>query len=383
MSVLNKIQNLNWNKRDVNQITQIVVHHSAYRQDNQDNQSRFESLRQFHLNNGWYGLSYHYVIFKDGEIWQCNNLTDASPTDGVNYPSLAILVDGYFHDNKDKPNLDQLKSLDYLLGDLCNNHPEFPAVRADVKAHREVSSTACCGDDLVNYIIEWRDTGKFAILDANVPEEPKPAPISIPVANSINKEYGVKLLNEMKNRGIVTQSQLDNWLRPRLDINGAEASIDTIIELFNGLKASEASLIIKLNNANNTVETEDLKTQITLLQDNLNKSQDQVNLLSQELVNSQKELSDLKATKSNFNFNWSKQYETFIKSGGWKILIGALLPFLNTFSSKYFGTNISEQQVLNVLSIVILYLGGLDSSVFLGKKVAEKLNPVQPVLVIK
>lgn len=382
MSILNKIQNLNWNKRNVNQITQIVVHHSAYRQDNQNNQSRFESLRQFHLNNGWYGLSYHYVIFKDGEIWQCNKLTDASPTDGINYPSLAILVDGYFHDNKDKPNLDQLRSLDYLLGDLCNNHPEFPAVRADVKAHREVNNTVCCGDDLVNYIIEWRDTGKFAILDG-VPEEPKPAPISVPVANSINKEYGVKLLEEMKNKGIVTQSQLDNWLRPRLDINGAQASIDTIIELFNGLKASEASLIIKLNNANNTAVTEDLNTQITLLQDNLNTSEDQILLLNQELINSQKELSDLKATKSNFKFDWRKQYETFIRSGGWKILIGALLPFLNTFSFKYFGTNISEQQVLNVLSIVILYLGGLDSSVFLGKKVAEKLNPVQPVLVIK
>jgi hypothetical protein len=217
--IINKIQNLNWNKRPLSAITQIVVHHSAYGHNNQANQSRFETLRGFHTNQGWYGLSYHYVIFKDGEIWQTNNFTDASPTDGINYPSLGILVDGYFHDNKDKPTIEQLRSLDFLLGDLCNNHPEFPAVRKDVKGHREVNSTACPGDDLINYVIEWRDTGKLAVLDSQITPPIK--------ANQFH---------------IQTEEQLNNWVNQHAlarirEVGGRDylAEIDKLQEANAGL----------------------------------------------------------------------------------------------------------------------------------------------------
>ncbi|MGL5965406.1 MAG: N-acetylmuramoyl-L-alanine amidase [Fusobacteriaceae bacterium] len=203
--IQNKIQNLPWNQRPTDKITQIVVHHSAYRHNDQGNQSRFETLRSFHTNQGWYGLSYHYVIFKNGEIWQSNKLTDASPTDGINYPSLGILVDGYFHDSKDKPTIEQLRSLDYLLGDLCNNHPEFPAVRKDVKAHREVNQTACCGDHLFPYIVEWRDTGKFASLDTN--HQPQAVQVAssdkfhIQNESELNDWVNTHALNRIKEKG--------------------------------------------------------------------------------------------------------------------------------------------------------------------------------------
>ena len=164
-NIQNKIQNVGWNKRPVSNIQNIVVHHSAYRFNDENNNQRFASLKKFHTNQGWVGLSYHYVIFENGEIWQTNNHDDLTWTDGINWNSLGILVDGYFHDNKDKPTIEQLGSLDFLLGKLCNEHPEFPATRKDVKAHREVNSTACCGDDLFPYVVEWRNTGKLAIIE--------------------------------------------------------------------------------------------------------------------------------------------------------------------------------------------------------------------------
>lgn len=181
MIIQNKIQNCGWDKRNMNEVTNLVVHHSAFRQTDVNNQTRFEQLRSFHTNQGWNGLSYHFVIFKNGETWQTNNFDDLTWTDGINYNSIGILVDGYFHDNYDKPNIEQLKSLDYLLGDLCNNHPEFPAVRKDVKAHRDVNLTACCGDDLYPYVVEWRETGKLKVLDAT--QEVKP-PISTSTSQS-------------------------------------------------------------------------------------------------------------------------------------------------------------------------------------------------------
>lgn len=196
MEIKNKIQNVGWAKRPVANIQNIVVHHSAYRQDGKSNQSRFETLRGFHTIQKWPGLSYHYVIFQNGEIWQTNNLDSLTFTDGVNFNSLAILVDGYFHDNYDKPNIEQLKSLDFLLGDLCNNRPEFPATRKDVKGHREVSATVCPGVDLFGYIFEWRNTGKFAILDS----QPQPTTTPTTINNNDNDMDKNQLNTTIRNK---------------------------------------------------------------------------------------------------------------------------------------------------------------------------------------
>ena len=79
-NIQNKIQNAGWDKRPVSNIQNIVVHHSAYRFNDENNDQRFASLKKFHTNEGWAGLSYHYVIFKNGEIWQTNNHDDLTWT---------------------------------------------------------------------------------------------------------------------------------------------------------------------------------------------------------------------------------------------------------------------------------------------------------------
>ena len=101
-----------------------------------------------------------------------------------------------------KPTREQLEALQQLLVNLCTKHPEFPADQNDVFGHREISSTACPGNELFPYVVQFRNTGKITpqadivydwpSLQPNSPTppttpEPVPAPPSVEVAYRVFK----------------------------------------------------------------------------------------------------------------------------------------------------------------------------------------------------
>lgn len=148
-----------WQQRTVKNIQKLVIHHSAADASNNP-EERLNQIMGWHLANSpqWMGLSYHYVITKNGNIYQTNNHEDLTWHDGVNSNSLAILVDGYFHaPNNNQPTNQQLESLEFLLTELSTKHPEFPAGNnplQDILGHRDVSATACPGDILYPKMVE-------------------------------------------------------------------------------------------------------------------------------------------------------------------------------------------------------------------------------------
>jgi N-acetylmuramoyl-L-alanine amidase len=165
MNIINKIgqyKNAPWWQRNVGEINYIVVHHSASKMRD-DEEAMLQDHANYHINNnGWQGLSYHYIIGKSGTIYQINDLTDITWTDGLNRESLAICLDGYFHpDVNEKPTDAQIKAMEELLDELVTNHPEFPAGQSNVVAHRDHSAeaTACCGDILYPLVTNYRNTG--------------------------------------------------------------------------------------------------------------------------------------------------------------------------------------------------------------------------------
>jgi N-acetyl-anhydromuramyl-L-alanine amidase AmpD len=168
----------------------------------------------FHTNQGWAGLSYHYVITKSGQIYQINDHDDLTWTDFDNVRSLAILVDGYFHNNKDKPTKEQLVSLELLLNDLSFNHPEFPAGQSNVLAHREVHATqnnggtACCGDELFPFVVEFRESGKIT-----VPAEPIPEPETVVE----NKIVQLENVNEIEKAFLETLKKKDSEIKQKME----------------------------------------------------------------------------------------------------------------------------------------------------------------------
>ena len=168
MTIINRIhryRKAEWYQRNESEITYIVIHHSASTmRDDEDNMLREHG--DYHMNvNKWQGLSYHYIIGKSGKIYKINNLSDITWTDGINKESLSICLDGYFHpDINEQPTPAQLQSLQWLIDELrSDNYPSFGVAQDRVVAHREHSATAtaCCGDLLYGYIVDYRNNGKI------------------------------------------------------------------------------------------------------------------------------------------------------------------------------------------------------------------------------
>lgn len=188
-------------------IRKVICHHDAVvRPHNYDSVARYRNEAAVHYKSLGPGLQYHVKIDNVGQIfwirpftatlWHAGNLA-------VNKTSIAICLDGYFHPGvNQKPTREQLEALQQLLVNLCTKHPEFPADQNDVFGHREISSTACPGNELFPYVVQFRNTGKITpqadivydwpSLQPNSPTppttpEPVPAPPSVEVAYRVFK----------------------------------------------------------------------------------------------------------------------------------------------------------------------------------------------------
>jgi N-acetylmuramoyl-L-alanine amidase len=183
-----------WQGRSLDQIKYIGVCHTASELTGKSLKQICDDIDSWHKNNGWPCISYHYVISENGEIAQTNDLNANSYTVGNRRQNtVCVCLDGNFE--IDKPTMEQLEALDWLLNELSFNHPEFPATQQDVFGDNELNldtgnPTACPGANLTPLVQEWRDTGRFSILDleqksveAVVPERvvevPKPAPVEV------------------------------------------------------------------------------------------------------------------------------------------------------------------------------------------------------------
>lgn len=147
-----------WYNRNENTIKVITVHHDAIPHDNRSAEQIMSAIMKIHSDNGWPGMSYHIYIHRDGKVYLVNKFGWVTWHDGHNYDSLGVIVTGYFHPpHNNKPTEAQLKSLKEVLDWLCTQNPQFPASQKDVYGHRERMSTACPGDTLTPYVIEYRE----------------------------------------------------------------------------------------------------------------------------------------------------------------------------------------------------------------------------------
>ncbi|MFZ7104763.1 MAG: N-acetylmuramoyl-L-alanine amidase [Peptococcaceae bacterium] len=130
-----------YDKRPLDSIKYIAIHHSATKGGNAF------SFARYHVNtNDWPGIGYHYVILEDGTVQWANDLTTVSYHVGeYNLWSVGICLVGDFTDGE--PSLIQrqvLKELCQSLFDSCNLTNE------DVKGHNELNPghTLCPAVDM-------------------------------------------------------------------------------------------------------------------------------------------------------------------------------------------------------------------------------------------
>lgn len=153
-----------WFPRPASDIKILTNHHTASHPNLTGNESVEEELKvlqelhQIHVNHDWVGLSYGIIIFPSGRAYWINDFDKVTWHDTRNFDSYAVCCVGYFHpDVNNKPTIKMLATLKVIMEWLCTQCPELPATFGDIRGHLERSSTACPGNYLFPYIVEYRE----------------------------------------------------------------------------------------------------------------------------------------------------------------------------------------------------------------------------------
>jgi len=118
----------------------IVIHHSA-----SSPSVTVEDIHRWHLQRGWNGIGYHYIIYPDGSIyrgrpeWTRGAHAWQDEEHEANSDGIGICLVGDFE--IDSPTPQQIISLVWLIRDIWRRYPGIPVIR-----HKDVMPTACPGE---------------------------------------------------------------------------------------------------------------------------------------------------------------------------------------------------------------------------------------------
>lgn len=168
LDVTNKLPtNGSWKKRPLSDITDITIHHSAGGAN--------EALRNiafWHINGrDWPGIAYHYVIEKDGTIYQTNSVSSWTYHNGFNNRgAIGICLLGNFETGYPDPK--QVYALTWLINDLKKRYPQIKFLMG----HREYQNETLCPGrninlDLLRSVSNLKYNPKGASIHKTYPPE--------------------------------------------------------------------------------------------------------------------------------------------------------------------------------------------------------------------
>lgn len=138
-------------------IEQVTIHHSARSFDgaNADAPARIRSYQRYHQDQGWPDIAYHYVIDRNGNVYEGRSPEGRGDT-FTNYdPSghFLVMVDGNF-DGQD-PSPAQVESLARMVAWGID---EWGIDPTEVGGHRDHANTSCPGE----YLYQLMEDGTLA-----------------------------------------------------------------------------------------------------------------------------------------------------------------------------------------------------------------------------
>lgn len=117
--------------------THILVHHTAG-----NSNSNAMRIHATHLNNGWWGIGYHFIIMANGTIERGRPFhAEGSHEPSLNKVSVGIVLTGNFE--KYKPFIAQKQSLSWLISAIKVAYPH-----CKVGGHKDFRATLCPGKNL-------------------------------------------------------------------------------------------------------------------------------------------------------------------------------------------------------------------------------------------
>ena len=148
-------------KASVNPMTRpfrITVHHTADQENlsaigKSDPQEYLQILQRYCQNTlDWGDIGYHYLISKDGRIWEGRSMRYQGAHAGnstLNRGNIGIALIGNF--DHEKPSTAQIRSLQNLLSGLCDNYSISPG---KIFGHGDLKTTGCPGRHLSEILRE-------------------------------------------------------------------------------------------------------------------------------------------------------------------------------------------------------------------------------------
>ena len=125
---------------------EVILHHA------EASSATVWDINQWHLDNGWVGIGYHYYIRKDGSIYRGRpEWAVGAHATGHNDRSIGICCEGAYM-TETMPAA-QLASLKALLRDIMGRYGTLA-----LKRHRDVNSTSCPGDNF-----PWAEAQRYMI----------------------------------------------------------------------------------------------------------------------------------------------------------------------------------------------------------------------------
>ena len=204
--------NLQFRDMSTRKVTERIILHHAYAK-----KCSAEDIHRWHLNNGWAGAGYHFLIRKDGSIYRLR------PEDkvgahayGSNYNSIGICFEGNFME-EDMPEI-QKEAGKELVAYLKNKYGI-----TTVQRQKNVCATSCPGDKFP--FEEIANSEKKEEIISKPQEEVKGKVAEI--QKVLNERYGLNIGvdniygNETK-RALVKglQTELNKQYGRRLSVDG-------------------------------------------------------------------------------------------------------------------------------------------------------------------
>lgn len=163
-SIIEVPYNYNFDKecqhRQLNDITTVVIHHSAIEQ--RKNVTPID-IHKAHMRKGYCGIGYHFYITKEGYIYRGRPITYVGAHAKYhNYNSIGICFEGNF--DIDYLTKEQKFSYQQLIAYLFQ---ELPSI-TDVRLHRELNATVCPGKNItIDKLTDCVEVYKKMIIDVN------------------------------------------------------------------------------------------------------------------------------------------------------------------------------------------------------------------------
>ena len=200
VDIVEKTFNFRNNLQERSRTDMIVIHHTG----GNDIDAGAEQIHEWHVNNGWAGIGYHFVIRKDGTIERGRpEWAVGSHAYGENSHTLGIHLSGDFQ--QAVPTAAQVEKCAMLVAYLCEKYG-ITIDREHIVGHGELMATDCPGVNLQALLDDGTITGKaiWYATDGGEKQTPKTA------------DSDVSTETDRKNGRFCGLDEVPDWAKPTI-----------------------------------------------------------------------------------------------------------------------------------------------------------------------